>query len=151
MQVFPLHAPPKPENWKPVAGVALSARVVPVWKLAVQEPGQLIPAGLLLTVPLPVVATVICACWEEVVELPPPPHAVSARRETKINNQENRQYTCFIQYYSLILVAGQSSRVAPLRARGMAGNRRPLREWPCSPMYKRQGDFSLMEKWLSSC
>ena len=54
----PVHAPPKPANWKPVPAVAVSATEVPEGKLAVQVVGQLIPAGALVTVPVPVTETV---------------------------------------------------------------------------------------------
>lgn len=94
LQDCPLHAPPKPANWNPEAAVALSATVVPTLKLAVQVPGQLIPPGLLVTVPLPVVVTVICACWEEEEEVePPPPHAVSTMRKAN-STHGTRKSTC---------------------------------------------------------
>ena len=54
----PLHAPLYPENWKPVPAEALRVIEVPDGKLAVQVVGQLIPAGLLVTEPVPVSATV---------------------------------------------------------------------------------------------
>ena len=54
----PVHAPPKPEKLKPAAGVGVIVRVVPGAKLAIQVDGQLIPVGLLLTVPVPDTATV---------------------------------------------------------------------------------------------
>jgi hypothetical protein len=57
----PLHAPPYPENWNPEPAVAVSVTEVPDVKLAVQVVGQLIPAGLLVTVPVPVSAT---ASWK---------------------------------------------------------------------------------------
>ena len=54
----PLHAPPQPENAAPEPGVSLSVTVVPAGKLALQEPEeQLMPAGLLATVPVPVTLT----------------------------------------------------------------------------------------------
>ena len=49
----PLHAPPQPVNVVPAAGVAVSVTVLPLAKLALQVPPQLIPAGLLMTVPVP--------------------------------------------------------------------------------------------------
>jgi hypothetical protein len=60
-QVAPLHAPVKPEKVDPEAGVAVRATEVPSLKVAVQVEGQLIPAGLLVTVPEPEIATVNCA------------------------------------------------------------------------------------------
>jgi len=60
-QEAPPHAPLYPENWKPEPAVAVRVTDVPDVKLAVQVEGQLIPAGLLVTVPWPVTATVNCA------------------------------------------------------------------------------------------
>jgi len=62
LQEEPLQAPPKPVNWNPEAAVAVSVTVVPGPKLAVQVVGQLMPAGVLVTVPLPDTATVNSAC-----------------------------------------------------------------------------------------
>lgn len=56
-QLAPLQAPLKPEKVNPAAGVALRLTVVPGVKLAAQFVGQLIPAGALVTVPLPETAT----------------------------------------------------------------------------------------------
>ena len=57
-QEVPLQAPLKPEKLYPAAGVAVSVTLAPALKLAEQVLGQLIPAGWLLTVPLPETATV---------------------------------------------------------------------------------------------
>jgi|SRR5690242_1384315 hypothetical protein len=57
-QVAPLQAPLKPEKLNPAAGAALRLTAVPGGKLAAQLEGQLIPAGVLVTVPLPESATV---------------------------------------------------------------------------------------------
>jgi phage tail protein X len=59
--VVPEHAPLKPEKLYPEPAVADNVSPVPSLKLAVQVPGQSIPAGLLITVPLPDIATVTCA------------------------------------------------------------------------------------------
>ena len=56
----PLHAPPQPVNVKPAAGVSASVTSAPCAKDAEQVDGQLIPTGLLLTVPEPVTVTVNC-------------------------------------------------------------------------------------------
>ena len=61
----PLHAPLNPEKLYPVAAVAVRLMLVPSLKLAVQVEGQLIPAGLLVTVPDPATVTVSCAAVDE--------------------------------------------------------------------------------------
>ena len=53
----PLHAPPQPANVEPAAAAAFSVTNVPEGKLAlldVQAAAQLSPAGVLVTLPLPV-------------------------------------------------------------------------------------------------
>lgn len=60
-QFTPLHAPLKPEKLDPEVGVAVRVTEVPLLKLALQAVGQLIPAGLLVTVPWPETVTVNCA------------------------------------------------------------------------------------------
>jgi hypothetical protein len=59
MQVdVPLHAPDHPVNVEPVEGVALSVTAVPLLNGALHVVPQLIPAGLLVTTPVPVPARV---------------------------------------------------------------------------------------------
>jgi hypothetical protein len=54
VKLVPLHAPPQPTKIEPVAGAAVSVTGVLVAKLALHDiGGQLIPEGLLVTVPLP--------------------------------------------------------------------------------------------------
>jgi hypothetical protein len=53
----PLHAPPQPAKLHPVAGVAIKLPSVPAGRFAVQVVPQSIPAGLLVTVPWPLVVT----------------------------------------------------------------------------------------------
>ena len=54
----PLHAPPQPESVWPDPGVAVKVTAVPEAKFALQVPEeQLMPAGLLVTVPVPVTLT----------------------------------------------------------------------------------------------
>ena len=54
----PLQAPPQADRLEPRPGVAVSVTIVPEAKFALQLlPEQLIPAGLLVTVPLPVALT----------------------------------------------------------------------------------------------
>lgn len=50
----PAQEPLQPANVEPAAGVAVSVTEVPVVKLALQLVPQLIPAGVLVTVPPPV-------------------------------------------------------------------------------------------------
>jgi hypothetical protein len=54
----PEHAPLHPVKLDPEAGVSVRVTMVPVLKFAVQVPGQLIPAGVLVRVPVPVPASV---------------------------------------------------------------------------------------------
>ena len=49
----PLHAPDQPAKVEPAPGAELSVTVVPLAKLAPQVDPQLMPAGLLVTVPAP--------------------------------------------------------------------------------------------------
>src|ERR1700756_1587803 len=71
----PLHAPDHPENVKPVAGAAVSVTVLPLLKLPLQVWPQLMPAGLLVTVPVPPPAkvTVNWTCCTGGVGLGPEP------------------------------------------------------------------------------
>lgn len=54
----PLHAPLQPAKVEPTAGVSVMLTSVPLVKFAVHVPGQLMPDGLLVTVPAPFPATV---------------------------------------------------------------------------------------------
>ena len=54
----PVQAPLQPAKVEPAAAVAVRVTTVPLVKFAVHVLGQLIPAGLLLTVPVPVPASV---------------------------------------------------------------------------------------------
>lgn len=49
----PPQAPVQPEKFEPLCALAESETVVPLVKLAEHVPGQLMPAGLLMTLPLP--------------------------------------------------------------------------------------------------
>ena len=64
----PLHAPPQPVKVPPLAGVAVRVTCDPPVKLALQVEPQLIPEGVLATVPLPFTLTLSVA-------LPPPADA----------------------------------------------------------------------------
>jgi len=54
----PLHAPPQPANVELATGLAVNVTWVPGVKLPVQTVPQLIPAGLLVTAPLPLPARI---------------------------------------------------------------------------------------------
>src|SRR5215471_9470833 len=64
----PLHPSPlHPANVAPLTGVAAKATLCPLGKVALHVAGQLIPAGLLVTVPLPVPATLtVSGCGSKV-------------------------------------------------------------------------------------
>ena len=108
VQVVPLHAPPNPAKLKPGAAVAVRVTVVPELNFAVQVPGQLMPAGLLVTVP-PVTVTVNWACWGGgggVLLFEPPPQAIRASGKDKTSGTRKRKET---PHDSDSLVAKQSS------------------------------------------
>jgi len=88
MQVLvPEHAPLQPPKRKFVPGVAVSVTCVPIAKVPVHAPGQLIPAGLLVTFPVPTMVTetlaetavnVAVTAWLEVrvtAHVPVPEHS----------------------------------------------------------------------------
>jgi hypothetical protein len=54
----PEQAPLQPVNAEPAAGVSVNVTTVPLMKFALHVPGQLMPAGLLVTVPVPLPAKV---------------------------------------------------------------------------------------------
>ena len=60
VEAVPLHAPPQPENELPEPGAAVNVTLVPLVKLALHVVPQLMPAGLLVTVPVPDLVTVTC-------------------------------------------------------------------------------------------
>jgi len=61
----PLQPPPvQPANVEPEAAVAVSVTMVPLLKFALHVPGQLIPVGLLVTVPVPVPGRVTVSAKE---------------------------------------------------------------------------------------
>jgi phage tail protein X len=59
----PVQAPLQPTKEEPVVALAVSVTVAPAPKFAVQVLGQVIPAGLLVTLPLPVPANVTVKGW----------------------------------------------------------------------------------------
>ncbi len=84
----PLHAPLKPPKLKPDPAVAVNVADAPEAKLWVQTEGQLIPAGLLTTVPLPVTETVNCTCCcSGCGVLEPPPQALNPNSRRRIAGQ----------------------------------------------------------------
>ena len=110
-----MHAPLNPENWKPEPAVAVSVTEVPDVKLAAHVVGQLIPAGLLVTVPVPVIVTVRLkflggggGVFTDV-----PPQAVrtnrQARETAKANNRRLKDANLYTAHF---LGAERSSWVA---------------------------------------
>jgi hypothetical protein len=75
----PVQAPLHPENSKLAAGVAVKVTWVPEGKLALQVPGQLMPAGVLVMVPFPGPADVT-ANWKPV---PGPPWLTNPRHPAR--------------------------------------------------------------------
>ena len=57
-EAVPLQVSDQPTNVDPAAGVAVKVTLEPLLKLALHLVPQLIPAGLLVTIPLPVPARV---------------------------------------------------------------------------------------------
>jgi hypothetical protein len=53
---LPRQAPPHPPKVEPAFGVAVRVTFEPAWKAVLHELGQVIPAGVLVTVPVPVPA-----------------------------------------------------------------------------------------------
>jgi hypothetical protein len=77
----PLHPSPlQPTNVDPLAAAAVNVTLVPASKAALHAAGQLMPAGLLVTVPLPVPATLTVKvnCWSVIVMAKIPPSSVPA-------------------------------------------------------------------------
>lgn len=66
----PVHGPDHPVNEEAVAATAVSVTAAPLVKLAVQAEGQLIPAGLLVTVPEPVPLVTTVTLTEGVLDGP---------------------------------------------------------------------------------
>jgi hypothetical protein len=56
VQVLPVHAPLQPANTEPAVGLGVRTTTVPDAKSWLQVPPQLMPEGLLVTVPAPVPA-----------------------------------------------------------------------------------------------
>ena len=66
--LLPVHAPAQPaKKDDPLLAVAVSFTFVPELKLAVQVAPQLMPAGVLVTCPLPLPANVTLS-WNELVD-----------------------------------------------------------------------------------
>lgn len=91
--LVPLQPPDHPAKVEPSAGLAVRVMLVPEEKVAVQVDPQLMPDGLLLTLPLPVPANFTFRETEFTVgggllTLPPQPHIrqSAARPETKMKS-----------------------------------------------------------------
>jgi len=85
-----VHAPAKPEKLKPDAATAVRVIVVPELNVALHFVGQLIPAGLLFTVPLPandIVNWFCCGGGGGALLFADPPHPTSTlvRNKTQIS------------------------------------------------------------------
>jgi hypothetical protein len=93
----PVHAPPQPAKALLVPGVSLSVIWVFGGKLAEQVVGQLIPAGLLVTVPVPAPAmvTVIASLGAVLVPLRPT-QPTSTRLDRTDNGVNQNVYRNFI-------------------------------------------------------
>jgi hypothetical protein len=86
-QVLPSQAPPQPANVEAEAGCMVSVTWLPAEKSAAQASPQLMPAGVLVTVPLPVpvLPTVSVNSLP-----PPPPQAVRKTNSRRPNHLINR-------------------------------------------------------------
>ena len=84
----PLHAPDQPAKVEPVLAIAVSVTDVPAVNVPLHVWPQLIPAGVLLTIPEPVPAfvTLIWTLWGLLVCDDPQPGIMSdrARRHVKL-------------------------------------------------------------------
>src|SRR5262249_12949770 len=77
----PLHPSPlHPANVDPLAAAAVNVTLVPESKAALHAAGQLMPAGVLVTVPLPVPARFMVKvnCWSVIVMAKIPSSSVPA-------------------------------------------------------------------------
>ena len=94
---FPVHPPLQPEKMSLVAGVSLSVTWLFCGKLAEHVAGQLIPAGLLVTVPVPAPAMVtVIAEPGGVLDPTTPPQPASARVIRADSNVDQNVYRDFI-------------------------------------------------------
>jgi hypothetical protein len=84
----PLHAPEKPEKLKPDAATVVRVIIVPELNDALHVVGQLIPAGLLFTVPLPATDTVnwFCCGGGGPLLFADPPHPTKTLVKKKTQN-----------------------------------------------------------------
>lgn len=76
----PVHRPDHPAKVLPASGVGVNTTAVPLGKLAVQLPGQSIPAGVLVTAPAPV-PTLFTVSWMGAIVLKVAVTDVAAFRE----------------------------------------------------------------------
>ncbi|MGA2373877.1 MAG: hypothetical protein ABSF72_00050 [Candidatus Sulfotelmatobacter sp.] len=94
---LPVHPPLQPEKTSLAAGVSLSVTCVFCGKLAEHMPGQLIPGGLLVTVPAPVPAMVTdIVTFSEGGLATIPRHPPSARVDNADSNVNQNVYRDFI-------------------------------------------------------
>jgi hypothetical protein len=69
VDAVPVHAPDQPANAEPLFGVAVKVTLVPDAKLALQAEPQEMPAGLLVTGPLPAPALETVKAYEGTIRL----------------------------------------------------------------------------------
>jgi len=103
---IPLHAPDHPVNVDPAFGVAVSVTEVPVLNSALHTVPQLMPAGLLVTVPLPERVTVIAGDTEAAVNI-----AVTEVLPLKFNLQGPVPLQAPLQPAKVELAAGVAVRL----------------------------------------
>jgi hypothetical protein len=88
--------------------------VVPGAKLAAQLPGQLIPGGALVTLPVPVTVTANCACGGVLCGFvgEPPQAAKAITDASKTSDKNGRKLTRMHTPQRIVLVEKRSSWVA---------------------------------------
>lgn len=100
----PLHAPDQPANVEPVLGVAVSVTDVPPAKLVPHVCPQLIPEGLLATIPFPV--PVLCTVsWKLGIVFDPQPQ----RMAKGARHQRTARYLWLQKYLDIGIIPPSES------------------------------------------